>query len=54
MLRSTGVISPEEDQVAGKVLNAAAWTYVAGALTGVLTLLYYLVQYGALRRRRQD
>jgi Zn-dependent membrane protease YugP len=54
MLRQAGVISPEEDQVVGKVLNAAAWTYVAGALTGVLTLLYYLGQYGALRRRRQD
>jgi uncharacterized protein len=54
MLRSTGVISSEEDQVVGKVLNAAAWTYVAGALTGVLTLLYYLGQYGALRRRRED
>jgi uncharacterized protein len=54
MLRSTGVISPGEDQVVGKVLNAAAWTYVAGALTGVLTLLFYLGQYRLLKRRRQD
>jgi uncharacterized protein len=53
VLRSTGVISPEEDQVVGKVLNAAAWTYVAGALTGVLTLLFYLGQYRMLKRRRQ-
>ncbi len=29
MLRSTGVISPEEDQVVARVLHAAAWTYVA-------------------------
>jgi Zn-dependent membrane protease YugP len=54
MLRSTGAISPEEDQVVAKVLNAAAWTYVAGALTGVLTLLFYLAMYGGLRRRRED
>ena len=54
MLRSTGVIRPEEDQVVGKVLNAAAWTYVAGALTGVLTLFYYIEEYGSLRRRRHD
>ncbi len=54
MLRSTGAISPAEDEVVGKVLNAAAWTYVAGALTGVLTLLYYLGQYGALWRRREN
>ena len=52
-LRSTGVISADEDQVVGKVLNAAAWTYVAAALTGVLTLLFYLGQYGVLKRRRR-
>jgi hypothetical protein len=28
--------------VVGRVLDATAWTYVALALTGVLTLLYYL------------
>lgn len=54
MLRSAGVISPEEDLVVGKVLNAAAWTYVAGALTGVLTLLYYLGECGAIKRNRKD
>jgi uncharacterized protein len=53
LLRSTGVIRPEEDEVVGRVLNAAAWTYVAGALTGVLTLLYYLGQYGMLKRQRR-
>jgi uncharacterized protein len=53
VLRSTGVISADEDQVVGKVLNAAAWTYVAAALTGVLTLLFYLGQYGMLKRRRR-
>ncbi len=54
MLRSTGVISPEEDRTVGKVLNAAAWTYVAGVLTGVLTLLYYLGKYGALNCQRRS
>jgi uncharacterized protein len=54
MLRSTGVVTPEEDQVVARVLNAAAWTYVAGALTGVLTLLYYLAQLGLLRGRRRS
>jgi Zn-dependent membrane protease YugP len=55
ILQSTGLISPDEDQVVGRVLNAAAWTYVAGTLTSVMTLLFYLFQFGVLgRRRRQD
>jgi Zn-dependent membrane protease YugP len=54
-LQSTGLISPDEDQVVGKVLNAAAWTYVAATLTSVMTLLFYLVQFGLLGgRRRRD
>jgi Zn-dependent membrane protease YugP len=54
MLRSTGVINEGEDRVVGKVLNAAAWTYVAGALTGILTLLFYLAQLGLLRGRKKS
>ena len=53
MLLSNGMIAPEEDQVVGRVLNAAAWTYVAATLTSVMTLLYYLVQFalpGGIRR----
>jgi uncharacterized protein len=42
MLRSTGVITPKEDDVVGKVMDAAAWTYVAAALTGALTSLLVL------------
>jgi uncharacterized protein len=41
MLRSTGLISPEEEPVVSKVLNAAALTYVAAALTGISTLFFY-------------
>jgi uncharacterized protein len=55
ILQSTGLVSPDEDQVVGKVLNAAAWTYVAATLTSVMTLLFYLVQLGLLGgRRRRD
>ncbi len=55
ILQATGLISPDEDQVVGKVLNAAAWTYVAATLTSVMTLLFYLVQFGVLGgRRRRD
>jgi uncharacterized protein len=55
ILQTTGLISPDEDQVVGKVLNAAAWTYVAATLSSVMTLLFYLVQFGVLGgRRRRD
>jgi Zn-dependent membrane protease YugP len=55
ILQSTGLVSADEDQVVGKVLNAAAWTYVAATLTSVMTLLFYLVQFGLLGgRRRRD
>jgi Zn-dependent membrane protease YugP len=47
-LAMTGLISPEEDPIVGRVLNAAAWTYVAATLTSVLTLLYYLYRFGLL------
>ena len=52
ILRSAGLVSVEEEPVVARVLNAAAWTYVAAALTGVLTLLYYLTRFGLLGRRR--
>jgi Zn-dependent membrane protease YugP len=49
-LLAGGVISPEEDQTVGKVLNAAAWTYVAATLTGILTLLYFIFRFGGMAR----
>jgi Zn-dependent membrane protease YugP len=52
ILEETGVITPGEDSMVSRVLNAAAWTYVAGALTSVLTLLFFLVQFGLVGRRR--
>ena len=53
ILRETGVISTEEDGVVGKVLNAAALTYVAATLTSVLQLLYFLARFGILRGRQR-
>ncbi len=54
ILRATGIISEAEDQVVGKVLNAAALTYVAATLTSVLQLLYFLVRYRMLRGRQRS
>ncbi len=43
MLDSTGLVtSPEERRGAQSMLTAAALTYLAGAITAVLTLLYYI------------
>ena len=39
-----GMLSPEESRHASKVLNAAFLTYLAAALTSLLTLAYYLIQ----------
>jgi Zn-dependent membrane protease YugP len=51
-LVSSGLITREEDAEVGKVLNAAALTYVAATLTSVLTLLYFLFRSGLLGGRR--
>jgi Zn-dependent membrane protease YugP len=47
-LQMSGLVSPEEDVVVGRVLNAAALTYVAGTLTAVLQLVYWLLRSGLL------
>jgi len=43
-----GVVGPSEAGDAGKVLNAAFLTYVAAAVSSLLTLLYYLMRLGLL------
>jgi Zn-dependent membrane protease YugP len=53
-LQMSGLITAEEDRVVAKVLNAAAWTYVAGTLSSVLTLLYFLFRSGLLGGRSDD
>lgn len=43
-----GLLSPAESRDASKVLNAAFLTYLAAAVTSLLTLLYYLFRLGIL------
>jgi len=47
-LGASGIIAPREQAMVGKVLNAAALTYVAATVSAVLTLLYYLFRAGLL------
>jgi Zn-dependent membrane protease YugP len=46
-----GIITAAEEVEVARVLNAAAWTYVAATLTSVLILLYYLFRSGLLGGR---
>jgi Zn-dependent membrane protease YugP len=42
MLRETGVLAGQDEAGVKRVLTAAAMTYVAAAVTSILTLLYYI------------
>ena len=46
LMVSAGIVSPTEAADAGKVLNAAFMTYLAAAVSALLTLLYYLIRAG--------
>ncbi|MEM1203453.1 MAG: zinc metallopeptidase [Acidobacteriota bacterium] len=46
-----GLIVPQEREGVSKVLNAAALTYVAAAVSSLLTLLYFLMRAGLLGGR---
>ena len=50
LLRETQTLSPDELNGAQKVLNAAAWTYVAAALMSVLQLIRLII-YSRSRSR---
>ncbi|HEY3473005.1 MAG TPA: zinc metallopeptidase, partial [Anaerolineales bacterium] len=53
LLYQTGIIQTEEERRGvNQVLNAAALTYVAGLITAVMQLLYYVLLVGGLGRRR--
>lgn len=53
LLAQTGIIQTEEERHGvNQVLNAAALTYVAGLITAVLQLLYYVFLVGGIGRRR--
>ncbi|HVS16052.1 MAG TPA: zinc metallopeptidase [Thermoanaerobaculia bacterium] len=47
-----GLILPQEREGMDRVLNAAALTYVAAAITSLMTLLYFLMRAGLLGGRR--
>ena len=53
-LVTAGILQPAERSHAGSVLNAAFMTYIAGAVSSLATLLYFLVRTGALGGRRRD
>jgi uncharacterized protein len=48
-LDALGVVPAQQQQYVREVLNAAAWTYVAGTLQAVLTLLYFIMRFGGSR-----
>ncbi|MDD4103306.1 MAG: zinc metallopeptidase [Kiritimatiellae bacterium] len=50
----SGIVSPGQEAEAGRVLNAAFLTYVAAAVSSLLTLLYYLMRAGIIGGRRRD
>jgi len=55
LLAQTGIIQTDEEmRGVNTVLNAAALTYVAGLVTAVLQLLYYVFLVGGLGGRRRD
>lgn len=41
ILLEQSMVTPQENVIVGKVLNAAAMTYVAATITAVMTLFYY-------------
>ncbi|NCC51590.1 MAG: zinc metallopeptidase [Spartobacteria bacterium] len=51
LMVSAGIVSPAEQESAGAVLNAAFMTYVAAAVSAILTLIYFLLRAGLLGGR---
>lgn len=49
-LVDSGASGGQESQGVAKVLDAAAWTYIAGFASSVLTLLYYVMLVSGMRR----
>ncbi|HSB02351.1 MAG TPA: zinc metallopeptidase [Anaerolineales bacterium] len=55
LLYSTGIIQTDEERHGvNQVLNAAALTYVAGLVTAVMQLLYYVFLIGGMGGRRRS
>jgi Zn-dependent membrane protease YugP len=54
LVQQTGIIRTEEEmRGVNQVLNAAALTYVAGLVTAVLQLLYYVMLVSGMGRQRE-
>lgn len=51
LMVESGIVTPGEQPAAAAVLNAAFLTYIASAVTAILTWLYYLMRSGLLGRR---
>lgn len=51
LMVESGIVTPQEQPAAAAVLNAAFLTYIASAVSAILTLLYYLMRAGLLGRR---
>ena len=49
-----GIVLPQEREGVDRVLNAAALTYIAAAVSTLMTLLYFLMRAGVLGGRRDD
>lgn len=49
-LSNLGLATREDSQGVATVLNAAAWTYIAGFATAVLQLLYYVMLVSGMSR----
>ena len=54
MMVSCGIVSADESDDAGQVLNAAFMTYVAAAVSSLMTLLYYLYRAGVFGGSNRD
>jgi Zn-dependent membrane protease YugP len=55
LLADTGIVAGEDEQRGvNSVLNAAALTYVAGAITAMLQLLYFVMLIGGMGGRRRS
>lgn len=54
LMVASGIVAQTEQEDAGKVLTAAFLTYVAAAVSALLTFLYYLMRAGLLGGRRDD
>lgn len=50
LLVDHGIVGQSDMVYVDRVLNAAAWTYIAGTLQAVMTLLYYIIRFSGSSR----